>query len=208
MNITKLFKMQECFDERVLKDKGLSREETFELRILAFIDEVAECMKEWRVFKFWSNDRKPRTFARKTCPDCAEKGYERGNPPIDENLGVHGLGNHWYYCEKCAGHLVVDKNPLLEEYVDGLHFVISLCIDLEVKMTFPVAIKCEDVKEQFFELYRLASVLKDDPNKHKADYLFSHYLGLGELLGFTLEEIERAYIEKNQVNHLRQDNGY
>ncbi|MGD6932049.1 MULTISPECIES: dUTP diphosphatase [Bacillus cereus group] len=27
MNITKLFKMQEGFDERVLKDKGLSREE-------------------------------------------------------------------------------------------------------------------------------------------------------------------------------------
>ncbi|AKR38507.1 dUTP diphosphatase [Bacillus cereus] len=208
MNITKLFKMQERFDERVLKDKGLSREETFQLRILAFIDEVAECMKEWRAFKFWSNDREPRTFVRETCPDCAEKGYERGNPPIDENLGVHGLGKHWYYCEKCAGHLVVDKNPLLEEYVDGLHFAISLCIDMEVNITLPVAIYCCDVTEQFFEIYALAVQLKNEPTAMRADVLLSHYLGLGEMLGFKLEEIERAYIEKNQVNHQRQDNGY
>ncbi|MDA1742205.1 dUTP diphosphatase [Bacillus cereus] len=208
MNITKLFKMQEGFDERVLKDKGLSREETFQLRILAFIDEVAECMKEWRVFKFWSDDRKPRTFSRENCPVCKEKGYTRNNPPIDKKLGVHGLGNHWYYCEKCAGHLVIDKNPLLEEYVDGLHFAISLCIDMGVNITLPVAIYCHDVTEQFLEIYELALQLKNEPTAMRADILLSHYLGLGEMLGFKLEEIERAYIEKNQVNHQRQDNGY
>ncbi|MBY0597715.1 dUTP diphosphatase [Bacillus bingmayongensis] len=208
MNLNKLFVMQGNFDNRVLTDKKLTREETFEFRILAFLDELGECMKEWRVFKFWSNDRKPRTFIRENCPDCAKKGYKRGNPPVDEKLGVHGLGNHWYYCEKCAGHLVVDKNPLLEEYVDGLHFAISLCIDLEVKMTFPASIKCDGATEQFFELYSLAVELKKDPSEDKADYLLAHYLGLGELLGFILKEIEQAYIEKNEVNHQRQDNGY
>ncbi|PEE20763.1 hypothetical protein CON95_27090 [Bacillus toyonensis] len=208
MNITKLFTMQGNFDERVLKDKGLSRKETFELRVLAFIDEVAECMKEWRVFKFWSNNKKPRTFIRESCPDCAAKGYTRGNPPVDEKLGVHGLGNHWYYCEKCAGHLVVDRNPLLEEYVDGLHFAISLCIDMEVEAALPVSIRCIDVTEQFFEVYALAVDLKRDPTALRADVLLGHYLGLGEMLGFGLEEIEKAYIEKNEVNHERQDNGY
>ncbi|HDR4520617.1 TPA: dUTP diphosphatase [Bacillus cereus] len=208
MNINKLFEMQAKFDERVLHDKVLTREETFNLRILAFIDEVAECMKEWRVFKFWSNDRKPRTFSRESCPDCKEKGYTRGNPPIDEKLGIHGLGNHWYYCEKCAGYLVIDKNPLLEEYVDGLHFAISLCIDMDVKITLPVSIRCCDVTEQFLEIYALAVKLKDDPTAYNADILLSHYLGLGEMLGFKLDEIECAYIEKNKVNHDRQNNGY
>ncbi|GAB6425916.1 TPA: dUTP diphosphatase [Bacillus cereus] len=208
MNVNKLFKMQESFDERVLKDKGLTREGTFNLRILAFIDEVAECMKEWRVFKFWSNDRKPRTFSRESCPDCKKKGYTRSNPPVDDKLGVHGLGNHWYYCEKCAGHLVVDKNPLLEEYVDGLHFAISLCIDMDVNITLPVSIRCCDVTEQFLEIYALTVKLKDDPTAYNADVLLSHYLGLGEMLGFKLEEIEHAYIEKNEVNHERQNNGY
>lgn len=180
MNITKLFKMQEGFDERVLKDKGLSREETFQLRILAFIDEVAECMKEWRVFKFWSNDREPRTKVPTGEITVLSDGFE----------------------------IEVYKNPLLEEYVDGLHFAISLCIDMDVNITLPVAIYCSDVTEQFFEIYALAVQLKNESTAMRADILLSHYLGLGEMLGFKLEEIERAYIEKNQVNHQRQDNGY
>ncbi|TSI19908.1 hypothetical protein FOT98_08935 [Bacillus sp. HY001] len=208
MDIKKLFLMQKSFDARVLEEKNLTWEETFQSRILAFIDEVAECMKEWRGFKFWSNDTTPRTFVREDCPTCAEKGYTRGNPPTDENLGTHGLGNHWYHCEKCAGHLVIDKNPLLEEYVDGLHFAISLCIHTGAKIYLPAAIYCEDVTEQFLEIYALASKLKDDPTEYNADVLLCHYLGLGEMLGFELEQIERAYIEKNQVNHDRQDNGY
>lgn len=208
MNITKLFKMQKEFDIRVLEDKELSWSGTFQSRILAFIDEVAECMKEWRGFKFWSENTKPRTYVRENCPDCAKKGYVRGNPPVDEKLGTHGLGNHWYYCEKCAGYLVIDKNPLLEEYVDGLHFAISLCIHTGAKVNLPVAIYCDNVTEQFLEIYSLAVRLKEDPTPLNADVLLSHYLGLGEMLGFKLEETERAYLEKNQVNHLRQDNGY
>lgn len=208
MNINTLFKMQESFDLRILEEKNLTWEETFQSRILAFIDEVAECMKEWRGFKFWSDDCNPRTYIRLACPTCAEKGYSRGNPPMDENLGTHGLGNHWYYCEKCAGHLVIDKNPLLEEYVDGLHFAISLCIHTRAEVNLPVAIFCDDVTEQFLEIYSLAVRLKDNPTATNADILLSHYLGLGEMLGFKLEEIEYAYIEKNKVNHDRQDNGY
>ncbi|EJR41595.1 hypothetical protein IIK_05727 [Bacillus cereus VD102] len=208
MNINTLFKMQERFDARILEEKNLTWEETFQLRILAFIDEVAECMKEWRGFKFWSDDRNPRTFVRLACPTCSEKGYGRGKPPTDENLGTHGLGNHWYYCEKCAGHLVIDKNPLLEEYVDGLHFAISLCIHTGAEVNLPVAIFCDDVTEQFLEIYSLAVRLKNKPTAINADILLSHYFGLGEMLGFKLEEIEQAYMEKNKINHDRQDSGY
>ncbi|MFV0915273.1 dUTP diphosphatase, partial [Enterococcus faecium] len=72
----------------------------------------------------------------------------------------------------------------------------------------PVAIYCENVTEQFLEIYALTMKLKDDPTAYNADVLLGHYLGLGEMLGFALEEIECAYIEKNEVNHERQNNGY
>lgn len=180
MNINKLFKMQESFDARVLKDKGLTREETFTLRILAFIDEVAECMKEWRFFKFWSNNREPRTRVNTGETITLDNGIKKDT----------------------------FKNPLLEEYVDGLHFAISLCIDMDVDITLPVAIYCDDVTEQFLDIYALSVQLKKEPTALRADVLLSHYLGLGEMLGFKLEEIEQAYIEKNKVNHDRQDNGY
>ncbi|WP_312498176.1 dUTP diphosphatase [Bacillus luti] len=181
MDIKQLFLMQKGFDARVLEEKNLTWEGTFQLRILAFIDEVAECMKEWRGFKFWSDDRIPRT--RVLDGDCVV-------------LDTGEILNQKYV------------NPLLEEYVDGLHFAISLCIHTGAQVYYPVAILCDDVAEQFLEIYSLAVRLKDKPTSSNADILLSHYLGLGEMLGFKLEEIEHAYIDKNKVNHDRQNNGY
>jgi dimeric dUTPase (all-alpha-NTP-PPase superfamily) len=34
------------------------------------------------------------------------------------------------------------------------------------------------------------------------------YLFLGELLGFSSAQIEKAYVSKNEVNHERQKQGY
>ncbi|WP_409334913.1 dUTP diphosphatase [Bacillus cereus] len=57
-------------------------------------------------------------------------------------------------------------------------------------------------------MYHLAIRLIEEPTAFRADFLLAHYLGLGETLGFLLEEIEYEYIEKNKVNHGRQNNGY
>ncbi|MDP4163398.1 MAG: dUTP diphosphatase [Bacillota bacterium] len=38
--------------------------------------------------------------------------------------------------------------------------------------------------------------------------LFSLFLQLGKMLGFTFIEIEQAYFQKNDVNYQRQQNGY
>jgi len=38
--------------------------------------------------------------------------------------------------------------------------------------------------------------------------LFSHFLLLGRKLDFTEEEIFESYLEKNKINHQRQDEGY
>ena len=47
-------------------------------------------------------------------------------------------------------------------------------------------------------------------NRAAADYrtLFAELVALGGLLGFTAEEIERAYLQKNEKNHQRQNEGY
>jgi dimeric dUTPase (all-alpha-NTP-PPase superfamily) len=38
--------------------------------------------------------------------------------------------------------------------------------------------------------------------------LFRHYVYLGELLGFSHEEVFDAYVKKNEVNYNRQKEGY
>ena len=57
-------------------------------------------------------------------------------------------------------------------------------------VTIPATIANEDIKELYHEL-------------------FECFVGLGEIdLGFTWEQIETAYLDKNKINHERQENKY
>ncbi|WP_209122051.1 dUTP diphosphatase [Alkalihalobacillus sp. BA299] len=104
-----------------------------------------------------------------------------------------------------------DRHIILEEYVDGLHFILSLGIVL----------KFEDVQLQekrydseislvnvFQRVFDLITKLSENQSDESFIELFTTYLLLGEQLGFTHEDIEQAYFEKNEVNHKRQDEGY
>ena len=74
--------------------------------------------------------------------------------------------------------------------------------------------KQETIVDQFIELnYQTYIVLQRNEN-HKGKYkgqwymLVDLFIGLGEMLGFTREQIETAYLDKNKINHQRQENGY
>ena len=101
-------------------------------------------------------------------------------------------------------------NPLLEEYVDGLHFVLELGIELKINPNDWMVDKIikTDIVEQFITLYQSVTDLWDSPSDVQLIVTFEHYLGLGEKLGFAWDEIEAAYFTKNKVNHERQENGY
>jgi dimeric dUTPase (all-alpha-NTP-PPase superfamily) len=100
-------------------------------------------------------------------------------------------------------------NPLLEEYVDSLHFVIELGIELEADIEeLRKEIELEPfhegtLTEHFNTVFKLAS----RPAGQYAD-LFNAFVGLGEFLGFSWNEVEKAYFVKNQINHQRQSEGY
>jgi dimeric dUTPase (all-alpha-NTP-PPase superfamily) len=103
------------------------------------------------------------------------------------------------------------RETILEEYVDVLHFTLSLGIDLgctDLSAERPAASARRDLTEQFACLLTAIAALA--ANRAAADYrtLFAELLALGGLLGFTAEEIERAYLQKNEKNHQRQTEGY
>lgn len=101
------------------------------------------------------------------------------------------------------------RPKLLEEYVDGLHFVLEIGLDLG--FTFDkvnVFLKCENIVEQFLMICRQSYVVTIFKDESTYLTLVRMYLGLGEMLGFTSEEIEAAYLEKNKINHERQERGY
>lgn len=150
MNLTKLFETQQ-----VLRDKiGYEGPDRLEKLILALLVEVGECANEWRGFKLWSKNQEPRT-SMNTCEHC-------------NRLGRKG-------CIGCYGKLY--KNPLLEEYVDGLHFI------LEIGLV---------INETDFKPIRLMSLTNNITQQFNS---------------FTWEQIEQAYFDKNKVNQERQENG-
>lgn len=104
----------------------------------------------------------------------------------------------------------------LMEYVDGLHFVLGLGIEMKMDhidawfVKHNVLVFTEgDVTEQFFATYSQCVKLKEYELGNAEDYedLLYSYIALGEKIGFTWEQIQAAYFAKNQINHARQDSG-
>ncbi|MDQ1001265.1 dimeric dUTPase (all-alpha-NTP-PPase superfamily) [Neobacillus niacini] len=104
-----------------------------------------------------------------------------------------------------------EKSVILEEFVDGIHFILSLGIEcgfqnLDYKLEAKPSI--ESTTEQFLLIYQEINKFKDSKNVMDFKTLLQSYLQLGSLLGISYEEMEKAYFTKNEVNYQRQQNNY
>ncbi|MDO3680684.1 dUTP diphosphatase [Paenibacillus ehimensis] len=115
-------------------------------------------------------------------------------------------------------------NRVLEEYVDCLHFFLSIArqLDLPEEDLYVWEETAEDDTVILFSelLHNVGLILADrlfvnpitDVPSFRRDHfkaaLFIFY-ALGEQrLGFTFEQIAEAYVAKNAINHKRQSTGY
>jgi len=163
-------------------------------KILALQVELGELANEWRGFKFWSEDQEPRKIVPKAnCHACAGTG--RGD-----------TGE--YDCRECDGEGVLYRYPLLEEYVDCLHFILSIGLKCKFDDGKFYTSHKETTLEQFLRLFEKVGDFSAFPTKGNYECIFNYFLGLGEMLGFTWDQIEQAYLEKNRVNYQRQESGY
>lgn len=207
MNLQKLFEMQAVLDANITaKHPVQDGEDRLSKKIVALSVELSELMNEYRVFKFWSNDQKPRTeITVDVCRTCGGSGVPIGIP---EETGID--------CYTCGGGGEIVKNPLLEEYVDCLHFALSIGNDLQV-YDFEGEADCSQTPmDAFMEVMAFTTDLYwlrkngATEREQETDYksILYHLLVLGASLGFKLDEIEAAYYEKNKVNHTRQEENY
>lgn len=210
MNLQKLFTMQAKLDVDITAKHPVQEgENRLEKKVLALLVELGECANEWRGFKFWSNRQTPNEleWINEDCKSCKGTGVD-----------VEGvaLGNP-YPCIECEGKSVVaySKNPLLEEYVDCLHFILSIGNDLgfDYEEFLDRRFTVDGNINQLF-LYTALSVgeivryFGTDFARYSLCATLHQFLKLGRKLGFTEEQIEQAYYDKNKVNFERQENGY
>src|SRR5699024_1211758 len=102
-----------------------------------------------------------------------------------------------------------DDTVVLEEYVDNIHFLLSLgnhrgfnfeTIDLSVEDT--------DRTVVFNTVFVKAIQFYNEQTEVTYQDLFKQYLQLAHVLGFSETDIKEAYHKKNEVNYERQDEGY
>lgn len=190
---------QRELDKHINKKHNL-KDDHYDDRKVWLLVELGELANELRFFKYASEDKKPRMYAK--CDACKGSGkllaaswYDDISCPV-----CHGSGEDKY------------KQPVLEEYVDTIHLVLSLANIIykgreeELKRILEHAEPLQYVKyqDQFNALfYEISNNLWS-----RIDIVIMYLLGLGKMIGFTNEQIVEAYNKKNKKNHSRQENGY
>ncbi|WP_017756067.1 dUTP diphosphatase [Calidifontibacillus oryziterrae] len=103
-----------------------------------------------------------------------------------------------------------EREVILEEYVDGIHFILSIGIELDIEdlLNLELYEESRDLVNQFHRVFYSISMFRENTSLENYHTIFNEYLLLGRLLGFSSKDIEKAYILKNEVNHQRQDQGY
>ncbi|WP_163193829.1 dUTP diphosphatase [Clostridium thermarum] len=101
------------------------------------------------------------------------------------------------------------KEVILEEYVDCLHFILSIGLEKNfVDINLEPKTVNSSLTEQFLNLYIDLNDFVICLSYDQYLTLFDDFISLGIALGFTDRDIENAYLEKNHKNHSRQENGY
>ncbi|UCZ52214.1 dUTP diphosphatase [Bacillus shivajii] len=106
------------------------------------------------------------------------------------------------------------QTTILEEYVDGIHFILSVGLEYGYEDQPLIPFSEEGKKEgqslvpYFYAVIESIGTLRKEGDRKSFEQLFHTYLSLGSVLGFTEQDIISAYEEKNEINHERQDSGY
>ncbi|MCQ2814813.1 MAG: dUTP diphosphatase [Bacilli bacterium] len=101
------------------------------------------------------------------------------------------------------------KEIVLDEFADGLHFLLSLGLIINVSnKTFSYKKKNVDLTSQFLEVYKKINEFRKKQTETSYRKAFISFLELLPILGYKGLEAVDAYYLKLDVNYKRQQNNY
>lgn len=102
-----------------------------------------------------------------------------------------------------------EKPIILDEYADGLHFLLSLSIEVQSqKMNYEIQALQVTLTQATILVFQHVSELSKHWHVKHLESAFQAYLNLIPLLGFTADDVVQAYFKKLGVNYTRQQNAY
>lgn len=180
MNLTKLFKAQRVLDERIEQEHPVKPEE----------DRVAMKILALQV----------------ELGECANewRGFKFWSNDQEPRTYTTRTVSDGYRLKSRP------YNPLLEELVDVLHFILSLGNEVKYDGQFlpPYADFIPETTDAFTDVFYYTTKLRNNFVDDVFELLLESYFKLVYSLRFDWNQIETAYYEKNKINHERQDGGY
>lgn len=103
-----------------------------------------------------------------------------------------------------------DKEIILEEYVDSIHFLLSLGIEMNHDQLekWPPNHMDESLTLLFLHTQSSINHFLLEPTLDNYKDVWSWYGAIASNLGFSHKEVVQAYLEKNKKNYERQRSGY
>jgi dimeric dUTPase (all-alpha-NTP-PPase superfamily) len=108
-----------------------------------------------------------------------------------------------------------EKDIILAEYVDVLHFISGFCVQYNIHPIFDikdekiVVLPKKVLTKKFNNLFQLISRIKVNKNISKQILnIYKQFIKLGFNLGYTIDDITSAYTKKHAINHERQKTNY
>lgn len=177
MNLVMLFELQQEADKPYENEP-----DRLEKDILWLQEELGELLQEWRGHKYRRLDQTPRTF----------------DPT--KSMTVDG-----------RDHI---KNPLLDEYTDCLSILLSIGVYMGVAPFGLEPKKAQSgIIQQFLAMNKHIAMLhfawQVAPNNFIDKYTHSlkMLIGLGEMLEFSIPQIEQSFMNKHADKLARQSHG-
>jgi dimeric dUTPase (all-alpha-NTP-PPase superfamily) len=102
------------------------------------------------------------------------------------------------------------KETLLEEYVDCIHFLLSLGIEknFDELNEWPKPLEEQDLTELFLAAHARVGQFAEQAEFESYKILWQTFGAIATALGFSYAEVLQAYVQKNETNYKRQQEGY
>ncbi|WP_031543381.1 dUTP diphosphatase [Mesoplasma photuris] len=143
------------------------------------------------------------------------KGFEVNDDILNKKIVAFIVELSEYANEERSFKFWANKPPSpleiqLDEYIDGLHFLISIGIQIEYDFNNfkHTNFGLDNNIDIYLSLINLISEFIKDKNHENYEDVLNIYLAIAEVKYYSESEIVDAYKLKNKINFERQDNNY
>ncbi len=102
----------------------------------------------------------------------------------------------------------IDQEKLLEEFADGLHFLMSFAIKKKCDCIIEPLVLSNDINVQILEMYKSIYKLCKNISKRNITKSIAIYIGIAKILNISDDVIIQSYMLKNKKNFERIKNNY